>query len=798
MDTTGVSALLRLVLAGGVLTAFAASAACGGDDDAGPGDAGTVRDAADADGPTDASLDAPLDAAGPLPPLGCREGWLAQDLGPPVVRLAAALRFTPPPAPPRPLLAPSVRIRAERELPPTPLLDVQRLAVRTEEVQALSVADGLPSYGGPTGAGVVVAVQDTGVEADHPDLQAYDDTGAPLGTRVEGDAPVGGERHGTLVAGILAGNGWGSTDTTEGDFPGSPFHYRGHAPHVSRIVSLDMNDPRAPWLRAFVDHAVHLSNHSHTQSNGFYRARVQGWDAVIRNGVRSEGVTSPPRPVVFAGANNGLDSDIAGTPFRGYYGILAPGKNPICVGATNGNDDSHAPSASLGPTLDGRIKPDIVAPGYEDWRPPEGIDLEIDELRLHAIAGSGATDVVWAFDADGGTEGWTARGMLAGATLEGGVLRAHVRGGGDSLELTLPAPVEAAHYDRLSIRMRLGIGGEAGRHRWPRSWMASWSREEGGRPYGRHFPRFDPAQQNGDWQTHEADLTTRMRWSGTVHGFRVTPVRYNDRVWAPTLGGGYAGSNGTSMAAPVASGVIAALMERLVEVHGVDLDGAPPQPSTFKALLLHTARDLVRETPPFRDAPNPDTGEAVVYFEGPDFATGWGLLDAVRALAIVDAHSPETRRWTEQDMGSNEVHEWRVPVPAGSGPLRVSLVWDDAPGDPDLAHDAPQLVNDLDVVLVAPDGQAHSPWLLDPLPLGPESITSGIDPIETADVAPARRCVEGSFWQGEATLSCEDHRNNVEQVLVDAPAAGWWTILVRAAALPVAPQPYTLVLTQGC
>jgi hypothetical protein len=214
-----------------------------------------------------------------------------------------------------------------------------------------------------------------------------------------------------------------------------------------------------------------------------------------------------------------------------------------------------------------------------------------------------------------------------------------------------------------------------------------------------------------------------------------------------------------------------------------------------KAILIHTARDLTHPTPAFRDAPNPDTGEAVTYYEGPDFATGYGLLDMERATSFMQAHDADgAAKFTEAEIADGETHTYRVPVGEG-GTLRVTLAWDDAAGDPQKALDEPQLVNDLDVVVVAPDGTAHGPWILDPLPLDPQTARDeGIDPISSDDVVGARRCVTDAAWTDD---TCVDHRNNVEQVLVDQPEAGWWEIRVRAAA-PTSPQRYSLVATSSC
>jgi hypothetical protein len=74
------------------------------------------------------------------------------------------------------------------------------------------------------------------------------------------------------------------------------------------------------------------------------------------------------------------------------------------------------------------------------------------------------------------------------------------------------------------------------------------------------------------------------------------------------------------------------------------------------------------------------------------------------------------------------------------------------------------LVNDLDLVVRDPLGAQHHVWTLDP---GNPS-------------APAVR-------------TAADHVNNMEQVLVDAPMPGTWSVEVRAHDMPSGPQSFSLV-----
>jgi subtilisin family serine protease len=664
-----------------------------------------------------------------------------------------------------------------------PLLDWQRRAVGADDTQLLTVLEGVPRYAGLSGRGIPIALSDTGVDATHPDFARYDAL-TVVGTRVEGVGPVDGAGHGTSVAGVMAGSGHASEGRFIAGEVGVPFQWRGIAPEVERIAAVDMNGDRFPLLAAFLDHGAWLSNESHTVSNGEYSARVGVIDEIIALGASEGDRAEPPRVVVFASANSGLSAASAGTTLRGYYSILAPPKNAITVGGSLASDDVHAPGASMGPTLDGRLKPDLVAPGYTDHRPPDGVELELFEVRIVAAAGSGATDIVWS---PGTTDAaFRLDGAFASAPIDGGALRLRTFGSlDDAVVIEPPSPIDAAAYERVTVTMRLTVGGEPDRHRTPYFFVVRWPRTT-------RYPNF--VERDEALHTHAMELSSDERWTGAIDSVRVVPVIYDDRVHTPSLGGGYGGSGGTSLAAPVVSGAIALLMERFT-TNGVDFASAPLWPSTFKALLIHTAKDLVHAEAYPRDAPEPDTGLGVTYGPGPDWATGYGLLDIPRAVALADAHAASSRM-LEETIEEGHVHVVRVPVDPDGGPLRVTLAWDDPRASSLLAPSVSRLVHDLDLIAIGPDGLARSPWSLNPPPLADDPF-SGDDPITPEDLANATRCESASYWT-EGTLACEDHSNNVEQVLVDAPTGGWWEIRVRAPELAIGPQRYSLVVTQRC
>ncbi len=699
---------------------------------------------------------------------------------------------------------PLVLVVDERDPSPLPLSDVARRAVHTEEVAAVDLAGNAPSYAGPAGRGVRLAVVDTGVDADHMDLHLLGEDGEDLGSRVVGDPPHTGDSHGTNVAGVATSNGYGSDGYTIEDQTGEAWQWRGHAPAIEQVASVYMSFNDTPWIDAFVEHDAHLSNHSYTQSMGDYSVDIALFDEVIREGAAYGGVERPPRVTLFAAANNGSGPG-SNSELQGFYSILAPGKNPITVGGSNANDDTYSMAASAGPTLDGRLKPDLIAPGYKEYRPPEGVGLEIDEIALVAAAGSGEPDLVWSFDTDGDSEGWVLGSCLLDAVVADGAVQAVAVESNEfddeslvyDLAGNLGYPIDANVYEELQVTMRMDVGGTAEQHRWPYFWVTSWDGSGDGAFDGNTYPAYDPALQDDQWHTHSLDLAGIGAWDGDIYMLRVWPASYDYRMIIPAIGGGYDRSGGTSLASPVAAGVVAMAMERLRDDHGVDLEAAPPLPSTFKALLVHTARDLVQDEPLLRDPPNPDTGEGTTYLEGPDFASGYGLLDALAVMAVLDAHGNDRTKIVEGEVDDGEEVAWLVPVvdAAGGSVLKVTLAWDDAPGSGHLGDTEPVLVNDLDLVLVDPEGGAYTPWVLDPLPMD-DDVWDGVEPIDTADVVPARRAHRDTWWDGDD--SWEDHRNNLEQVVADAPAEGWYLVRVRGTDVPEGPQRFSLVLTQAC
>lgn len=256
-----------------------------------------------------------------------------------------------------------------------------------------------PNYLNLSGSNVTVSLNDTGVDATHPDF-----SGSGATVRLTGGlgALQDFDGHGTHVAGIIAGNGQKSSTVTQ-QIPGSVIpgaDFRGKATNATLFVqNLDLViGPFVSDGQLQVNASTNLgptnliSNNSWGYGSSSYDSHAASFDAATRDaqpGVKGE----QPLLFVFASGDggNGDDSGVDGQ--NGTVNSPGTAKNVITVGASdspryitnlvsydgqttnqvffNETDNSNliayfSGSGNVGVGVEGtygRFKPDVVAPG---------------------------------------------------------------------------------------------------------------------------------------------------------------------------------------------------------------------------------------------------------------------------------------------------------------------------------------------------------------------------------------------------------------------------------------------------
>ncbi|PKV52897.1 putative secreted protein (Por secretion system target) [Aquimarina sp. MAR_2010_214] len=185
----------------------------------------------------------------------------------------------------------------------------------------------------------------------------------------------------------------------------------------------------------------------------------------------------------------------------------------------------------------------------------------------------------------------------------------------------------------------------------------------------------------------------------------------------------YTTKSGTSMSTPATAGTIALLQEHYKNINGVYMRAA-----TAKGLIIDTADEMGAN-------------------DGPDFASGWGLINAERAAQVI-SNNGSASVMDELTLNNGSTYT-RTIISDGSTPLALTIVWNDPAGAIGSGN-TPVLVNDLDV-RVTGNGNTYSPWVMVP---------------------------NGSFNNySDAAQKGDNFRDNVEKI--DAVlAAGTYTVTV--------------------
>lgn len=303
----------------------------------------------------------------------------------------------------------------------------------------------------------------------------------------------------------------------------------------------------------------------------------------------------------------------------------------------------------------------------------------------------------------------------------------------------------------------------------------------------------------GQYETNPSSETVGLSHfssRGPIDDGRVKPDLVAPSTFEPLKPSSLTFGN-TSSAAPAVTGALALLQEI-----NADSNGPRYLASTWKALVLNTAMDcqdlsyLIEELKPdssteyeinrvtnyFGIKPQrPGANDNDPLLVGPDYFFGWGLVDAEAAAQLLvknlrsESGTAHLCEHTLHDPSNddNPDNNLTIEIPFAhdgvSPSIRAMLCWTDPPyqsaspstlfegnfdpetgmaDDPNLPTN---LVNDLDLWIVDPDGNIHRPWVLD----------------KTNPFTPATRDPQTT-----------NDLDNVEQVVIDNPIPGTYTLMV--------------------
>ncbi len=564
------------------------------------------------------------------------------------------------------------------------------------------------NYMNLTGKNVMVEMNDSGVDAAHPDLTM---------ARVFGDAAsslVDTNGHGTHVAGIIAGDGTVS-DTIDGNSNSLPqgsvldsvsgnTDFRGKAPlaklySVGGVEGDDTNVITDAYLQEqpALTNALISNNSWVYDGNNVYDLAAASYDAAVRDAL--PGVTgSQPVLFIFAAGNDGAGDDNGGSGIADSIQSPATAKNVITVGATEqlrnitnyvtASDGSsnqfwllmtdsssqvagYSSRGNVGIGIEGangRFKPDVVAPGTfvvstrsEQWDQAAYYNpTNFDDSELPDQFADVASINFYQF------------------AIPENVVQITVSNIANS---SSPTP-----FPSLPILVWKGTDPRAANPNTTGSGSISIS----GAALTPVGTTWTFAVTNNTGQAVSYDLFVEIvTTNDNGNYFEVLSNQLNNPI-----GPWYRYESGTSMAAPAVSGVLA-----LMQDYFTNTLHATPSPALMKAMVINGARQT--------DDYNFEVGNALNF-------QGWGLVNLPDALPPgitsktgVSCSSFILDQSPTNALATGDSQTFFVSLTnedAQAQPLRVTVAWTDPPGNPAAAI---KLVNDLNLVVTNLDDPAN-------------------------------------------------------------------------------------------
>ena len=550
-----------------------------------------------------------------------------------------------------------------------------------------------------TGQGVLVNINDTGVDATHADL-----SGRVIGDQTGSLTDTNG--HGTHVAGIIASSGAQSSTVTNASgsiMPGVAGQFRGIAP-AARLFSMSTDLTFGPNSDTYLQetaaktNAIISNNSWHYFDDTEYDLAAASYDAAVRDALPGQ-TGSQPLLFVFAAGNNGGGTDSGTGGSADTIGSPGTAKNVITVGAieqfrsitnqtwicrdvdtgtnvmnicfTNepwlGATDSSNQVASfssrgnvgVGTEGDfGRFKPDIVAPGT--------FVVSTKSQQWDQRAYYNPTNFHFDFIAD--------------QLVDTNVLQPYaifVPENAVQLIISVIAPEDLRIYVKQSGVPTTNSFDFVGTN------TVSLPPSEALSPKDT-FWNYAIGSIDKDKPVPFSILTELVTTNDQGNYLEVLSNLNN------TLGPYYRYESGTSMSAGQVSGMLALMQEYFTRIASPSMTNSP---ALMKALLINGAR-------PTADQYDLQVQNSINY-------QGWGLANLTTSIPtnavgsggsskIFFDQSPTNALAT----GQSRTFSVTVKPEAANSPLRMTLAWTDPPGNPIAST---KLVNDLDLIVTNRD-----------------------------------------------------------------------------------------------
>ncbi|MHC1726016.1 MAG: S8 family serine peptidase [Syntrophobacteraceae bacterium] len=221
---------------------------------------------------------------------------------------------------------------------------------------------------GIDGSGITWADVDTGVNGTHPDIAER--TPVYISYETAGPANEDPDGHGSHTAGAIYGNPREGTELTD---PDGFYWGMGAAPQAGMVIQNALNGSNWPPIGGWqvlgkdsvTNGAIGSSNSWYTGASGAqgYSAAARTHDFMVRDANFETTSDAEPIIMVFSAGNAGPDASTLTEPKEA--------KNLITVGATDNyprtgsSINGLGDYSSRGPALDGRLLPNVTAPGSQ-------------------------------------------------------------------------------------------------------------------------------------------------------------------------------------------------------------------------------------------------------------------------------------------------------------------------------------------------------------------------------------------------------------------------------------------------